>query len=75
MIKIKIPEAKHPRPYWPLTLVEESYTGELHIFEGFSAIVIPKPNASSKDIAKTLELLTQDFKYRAKKEEQAESSA
>lgn len=70
METIKIPDVPRPRPYWPLTLKKEGYIGELKIFEGFSAIVIAKPEASSKDIAKTLELLTQDFKYRAQKEGQ-----
>lgn len=69
METIKIPDVQRPRPYWPLMLKREGYIGELKIFEGFSAIVITKPNASSKDIAKTLELMAQDFKYRTQKEE------
>jgi len=61
-------KAKYPRIYWPGELVSAGYVGKLQVFEGSFAIVIPKPGAATKDIAKTLELLAQDFRYRADSE-------
>ena len=67
---IKVPVKRYSQPYWPQELREEGYIGALKIFQGFSAIIIPHPQATTKDIAKTLQLLADDFKYRAGKEPQ-----
>lgn len=68
---IKVPNTKHRRIYWPQSLIDEGYVGDLKCYEGFSAIVIAKPGASAKNVAKTLELLMQDFKGRAQMEEES----
>jgi len=65
METINIPDEQYPRPYWPQNLKKTGYIGELTIFEGFSALVIPKPNTPSKDIAKDLKNLAQHFEYKA----------
>lgn len=65
---IKVPVKQYSQPYWPEELRKGGYTGTLKIYEGFSAIIIPHPQATTKDIAKTLQLLADDFKYRAEKE-------
>jgi len=68
-MEISVPNKEKPRIYWPRELKEGGYTGKLKILEGFSAVVIPRPRASNKDLAKTLELMAQDFRYRAQTEE------
>jgi hypothetical protein len=68
MQRIKIPNSKPCRVYWPENLQKDGYSGELEIYETFAAIVIPKPNATNKDIAQSLESLLRDFKYRAQHE-------
>lgn len=72
METINIPDEQYPRPYWPQALKKAGYTGELTIFEGFSALVIPKPDTQSKDIAKDLKNLAQHFEYKAEVEAREE---
>lgn len=65
MQRINIPESKPPRVYWPENLQKDNYTGELEIHEGVCSLVIPKPSASNKDVAKDLKLLSQQFEHKA----------
>ena len=69
MPRIKVPDRKNSQPYWPNELREAGYKGELKIHEGFCSLVIPKPNTPSKDVAKDLRNLAQQFEYRAQIEE------
>jgi len=65
-MKIKIAgDIEYPRPYWPKELKEEGYVGELDMIPNACIIVIPKPKAKNKDIAKSLLILAEDFKHRA----------
>jgi len=68
MQKISIPEKPPIRIYWPENLKEEGYSGQLDIREGVCTLVIPKPGAKSKDIAKDLELASREFKNKAEME-------
>ena len=70
MQKISIPEKPPIRVYWPENLKGDGYSGELDIREGVCTLVIPKPNAKSKDIAKDLELASKEFKNKAEMEEE-----
>lgn len=65
MQRIKIPGSKPYRVYWPENLQKDGYTGELEIHEGVCSLVIPKPSASNKDVAKDLKLLSQQFEHKA----------
>lgn len=65
MIPLNIPSGQYPRPYWPQELTDEGYVGKLKIFVGFCALVIPKPQASAKDIARSLQNIAEQFKWRA----------
>lgn len=75
MPTIKVPSRKNSQPYWPNELRDAGYVGELKILEGFCVLIIPKPDATNRDIAKTLELMAQDFKFRAQKDERNETKA
>lgn len=66
MTKFKVDKtAKHPRPYWPKELKEQGYIGTLDAIPNACIVVIPKPKAKNKDIAKSLLILAEDFKHRA----------
>jgi len=65
MITIKVPDRKNCHPYWPDRLREIGYVGDLKIYEGVCSLVIPRPNAPSKDVARDLKLLSQQFEYKA----------
>ena len=65
MQRINIPESKPARIYWPENLQKDGYKEELEIHEGVCSLVIPKPGASDKDVAKDLKLLSQQFEHKA----------
>ena len=65
MQRINIPDSKPFRVYWPENLQKDGYTGELEIHEGVCSLVIPKPGAANKDVAKDLKLLSQQFEHKA----------
>lgn len=69
---IKVPAKKNCHPYWPDWLRNMGYTGDLEIHEGVCSLVIPRPNSSSKDIAKDLKNLSQQFEYRGEIMEKAQ---
>ncbi len=71
MPTIKVPDRKSSQPYWPEELRNEGYLGTLNIYTGVCSLVIPKPNASNKDVAKDLKLLSQQFEYKAEIMERA----
>ncbi len=73
MPTIKVPDRKSSQPYWPEELRNEGYLGTLNIYIGVCSLVIPKPNASSKDIARDLKLLAQQFEYKGEVEHRIES--
>ena len=61
--------------YFPDDLREKGYVGELEAIPNACLVVIPKPGAKNKDIAKSLEILAQDFKHRAQIAEEAEEES
>jgi len=63
-MKINVPDNKNPRVYWPPELNDDGYSGVLNIHIGVCSLVIPKPSASDKDIAKDLKILSQQFEYK-----------
>jgi len=66
MPKIKIAgDTEYPRPYWPKELKEEGYVGELDMIPNACTIVIPKPGTKNRDIARSLQILAEDFLHRA----------
>jgi len=69
MQKVSIPTKPPIRVYWPKNL-QNDYSGELDIREGVCTLVIPKPGAKSKDIAKDLELASKEFKNKAEMEDE-----
>jgi len=68
MQPINIPASKPARVYWPENLKDNGYSGTLEIREGVCTLVIPKPGAKSKDIAKDLELASREFRNKAEME-------
>jgi len=58
---IKVPAQKNCHPYWPDWLRNIGYTGDLEIYEGVCSLVIPRPKSSSKDVARDLKILSQQF--------------
>lgn len=74
MPTIKVPETDHPRPYWPQELSKEGYKGELKVHLGVCTLVIPKPKASKRDVAKGLKIAAQQFEYEAEIEERQKPS-
>ena len=64
-MQITVPDKEISRPYWPKELRTGGYVGSLKIYEGLCVLVIPKPGAANRDIAKGLELLAEQFKYEA----------
>jgi len=68
MATIKVPDRKNCHPYWPDRLRKIGYIGDLEIHEGVCSLVIPRPNTPSKDIAKDLRLLSQQFEYKSEVE-------
>jgi len=65
MPTIKVPDKRNSQPYWPNELRDAGYVGPLQIHEGVCSLVIPKPTALSKDVAKDLKILAQHFEYKA----------
>jgi len=61
---VKVPDKKNCHPYWPDGLRNTGYTGDLEIHEGVCTLVIPRPGASSRDVARDLKLLSQKFEYK-----------
>jgi hypothetical protein len=59
------PTQRFPRPYWPKELTQRGYTGEMEALPNACVVVIPKPNAKDKDVAKSLRILAEDFDHRA----------
>jgi hypothetical protein len=75
-IQITIPDKKICRVYWPKELKDSGFKGDLKIYEAVCVLAIPKPDAREQDIAKGLELLAEEFKYRAKiKEHESQKSS
>jgi len=68
MTTIKVRDRRNCHPYWPDGLRKTGYVGDLEIREGVCSLVIPRPKASSRDIARDLKLLSQQFEYRAELE-------
>ena len=68
MAKIKVPDRKNCHPYWPDSLREKGYIGDLEIHEGVCSLVIPRPNSSGRDVARDLKLLSQQFEYKGEVE-------
>lgn len=68
MQRISIPEKPPIRIYWPENLKDDGYSDTLEIRQGVCTLVIPKPGAKSKDIAKDLELASREFKNKAEME-------
>ncbi len=64
-MQITVPDKEISRPYWPRELRTSGYVGSLKIYMGVCVLVIPKPGAADRDIAKGLELLAEQFKYEA----------
>jgi hypothetical protein len=66
MPQLKVdPTQRFPRPYWPKELTQKGYAGEMEAIPNACVVVIPKPNAKDKDIAKSLRILADDFDHRA----------
>jgi len=65
MPKINVPKNRNSRPYWPKELYDEGYIGNLNATPNACVVVIPKPGAKHKDVAKSLEILAQDYNHRA----------
>ncbi len=64
---------KHPRSYWPKELVKKGYSGKLEVTADACVLVIPKPKTRKRDIAKSLQLLVDDFLHQAEMEKEKES--
>lgn len=69
---IKVPDKKNCHPYWPDGLRKNGYTGDLEVFEGVCSLIIPRPGTPSKDIAKDLKILSQQFEYKGEVEHRVE---
>lgn len=66
MPKIRVDKVeKYPRPYWPQELKEDGYIGDLDAVPNACVLIIPKPGAKNRDIAKSLVIMAQDFAHRA----------
>ena len=52
--------------YFPDELREKGYTGKVEVIPNACVLVIPKPGADDKDVAKSLRILAQDFDHKAK---------
>ena len=63
MPKIKVGETG--TTYFPDDLRGKGYVGDLDAIPNACIIIIPKPGAKNKDVAKSLEIMAQDFKHRA----------
>lgn len=69
-MKIKVGEKG--TAYFSDDLREGGYTGDLEAIPNACVLIIPKPGARNKDIAKSLKIMAQDFFHRAEIEEQNE---
>jgi hypothetical protein len=69
MPTIKVPDNKNSHPYWPDELRLKGYTGNLEIIIGACSLVIPRPGTSSKQLAKDLRILADQFAHKAEIEE------
>lgn len=63
MAKISIMDKGHT--YFPDELRDKGYTGKLEAIPNACVLVIPKPGAKDKDIARSLRILAEDFDHRA----------
>ena len=51
--------------YFSDDLRNEGYIGDLDASPNACVLIIPKPGAKNKDIARSLEIMAQDFAHRA----------
>lgn len=66
MLKINVNEKiKNPRCYWPKELIMAGWHGALQIKANACVLVMPKPDAKAKDIARSLEILALQYKHDA----------
>ena len=63
---MKIKVTKKGTTYIPDEIRNLGYEGNLEIVSNFCVLVVPKPGAKNMDIARSLEILVEDFKHRAK---------
>ena len=62
---IKVPNRKSSQPYWLDELRDGCYVGPLDILCGVCSLVISRPHAKPKDVAKDLKILAQHLEYKA----------
>ncbi len=67
--KIKVGEKG--TAYFSDDLREDGYVGDLDAMPNACVLIIPKPGAKNKDIAKSLMIMAQDFEHRAEMEGEA----
>jgi len=51
--------------YFPDDLRNKGYEGDLDAVPNACVLIIPKPGAKNRDVAKSLEIMAQDFAHRA----------
>lgn len=56
--------------YFPDDLRDKGYVGDLEAIPNACIIIIPKPGAKNKDVARSLEIMAQDFAHRAEMAEE-----
>ena len=63
---MKIKVTKKGTTYFPDEIRDLGYEGTLEVVSNFCVLVIPKPETKNIDIARSLEILVEDFRHRAK---------
>lgn len=63
MAKIKVGDKG--TTYIPDDLRDAGYIGDLDAIPNACVLIIPKPGAKNKDVARSLEIMAQDFAHRA----------
>lgn len=64
MLKVN-PGEKFPRPYWPKELIGKGYAGDIEAVPNACVLIIPKPGARARDVARSLRIMADDFEHRA----------
>ena len=65
MPTIRVPDKKNSHPYWPDELRVKGYVGDLEVITGVCSLAIPRPGTSSKQLAKDLRILADQFDHKA----------
>jgi len=69
MVEFKLKVDRSGKIYFPKTIREAGFSGDLRALPNWRAMAIYPPNAKSEDIIKSLRVIIQDLEHRMKVEE------